>query len=104
MLVDPPALHSRLSLPAGYTTLVEAEGRHDSLYWTAVGRQGNYRDYHPPWFAHPVEGSVFCVGEGAPTARATITALWLTVDDDGAFAGTTGGATAAVVTPLLGRV
>jgi hypothetical protein len=104
MLVDPPALHSRLSLPAGYSTLVEAEGRHDSLYWTAVGQQGNHRDYQPPWFVHPVEGSVFCLGEGSPTALATITALFLRVDDDVALAETTVGATAGVVTPLLVRV
>jgi hypothetical protein len=53
---------------------------------------------------HPVKGSVFCLGEGAPTALATITALFLTVDDHVTFAETTVGATAAVVTPLLVRV
>jgi hypothetical protein len=67
----------------------------------AVGQQGNHRDYQPPWFVHPLKGSVFCLSEGAPTALATITALFLTVDDDVAFAETTVGARSAVVTPLL---
>src|SRR5215203_505937 len=74
MLVDPPALRAGFSLPASDGALIE------------------------------VEGDVFGLGEGPPTAFAAITALLVAMDHEVAFSRTTVGAAAPVVTELLVRV
>ena len=52
----------------------------------------------------PVEGGVFGLGEGPPTAFAAITALLVGVDHDVTLSRTAVGAAAAVVTELPLRV
>src|SRR5215212_5099290 len=104
MLVDPPALRAGFLLPAGDGALIEVEGDDNSLHRTAVGKQRHDCEHQPPRLVHPVEGGVFGLGEGPPTAFAAITALFVAMDHEVALSRTTVGAAAPVVTELLVRV
>src|SRR5215208_6359301 len=104
MLVDPPALRAGFLLPAGDGALIEVEGDDNSLHRTAVGKQRHDCEHQPPRLVHPVEGGVFGLGEGPPTAYAAITALFVAMDHEVALSRTTVGAAAPVVTELLVRV
>src|SRR5215208_636025 len=104
MLVDPPALRAGFLLPAGDGALIEVEGDDNSLHRTAVGKQRHNCEHQPPRLVHPVEGGVFGLGEGPPTAFAAITALFVAMDHEVALSRTTVGAAAPVVTELLVRV
>src|SRR5215203_524023 len=104
MLVDPPALRAGFLLPAGDGALIEVEGDDNSLHRTAVGKQRHDCEHQPPRLVHPVEGGVFGLGEGPPTAFAAITALFVAMDHEVALSRTTVGAAATVVTELLVRV
>src|SRR5215203_2923666 len=104
MLVDPPALRAGFLLPAGDGALIEVEGDDNSLHRTAVGKQRHDCEHQPPRLVHPVEGGVFGLGEGRPTAFAAITALFVAMDHEVALSRTTVGAAAPVVTELLVRV
>src|SRR5215217_4007457 len=104
MLVDPPALRAGFLLPAGDGALIEVEGDDNSLHRTAVGKQRHDCEHQPPRLVHPVEGGVFGLGEGPPTAFAAITALFVAMDHEVALSRTAVGAAAPVVTELLVRV
>jgi hypothetical protein len=80
--VDPSALRAGFLLPAGDGALIHIEGHHDSLHRTALGKQRHDCEHQPPRFVHPVEGAVFGLGEGPPTAFAAITALLVAMDHD----------------------
>src|SRR5829696_10058546 len=104
MLVDPPALRAGFSLPAGDGALIHIEGDDNSLHRTAVGKQRHDCEHQPPRFVHPVEGGVFGLGEGPPTAFAAITALLVAMDHEVALSRTAVGAAAPVVTESPMRV